>query len=136
MCRVLGVSCRGYYAWCNRDGQYFKAKELRLVEISKRIHHNSRLSYGSPRVHAQLKARGISCSLKRTEKLMRKFGIRSKLKRKFKVTTNSKHSRPVADNVIARDFKAEQHQMVLRYYLYLDGRRLVVLVSNDGFIFA
>jgi transposase InsO family protein len=107
MCRVLGVSCRGYYAWCNRDGQYVKVKELRLVEIIRRIHHNSKSSYGSPRVHAQLRARGISCSLKRTAKLMRTFGISSKLKRKFKATTNSKHRRPVADNIIARNFKAE-----------------------------
>jgi len=75
------------------------------VEI-KAIHQAKRGTYGSPRIHAELKAQGQSHGLKRVARLMRDNGIHAKQKRKFKVTTDSKHSHPVAPNLLERDFDA------------------------------
>ena len=68
------------------------------------FHCGSRCSYGSPRIHKDLKADGHSVGRKRVARLMKEAGIRGKTKRKFKTTTNSKHKRPKADNLIKQDF--------------------------------
>ena len=74
-----------------------------LVEI-KEIHRRSRRTYGSPRIHAELEAKGIRCSLNHVVKLMRTHGIRVRRRRRFKVTTHSEDACPVAENVLNRDF--------------------------------
>ena len=61
--------------------------------------------YGSPRVHAELVARGMPCSVNTVAKLMREHGIAAKTKRKFRCTTDSNHDRPVAGNVLDRQFE-------------------------------
>jgi putative transposase len=69
------------------------------------VHEGARSVYGSPRVHRELQARGVACSENTVAKLMRAHGIRSKARRRFVVrTTESRHDRPVADNVLAREF--------------------------------
>lgn len=68
------------------------------------IHKASRGTYGSPRILAELKGLGFKCSKKRVERLMKKNGIRAKTRRKFKVTTDSKHNFPVSPNVLKRNF--------------------------------
>lgn len=68
------------------------------------IHKSSRGTYGSPRILAELKGLGFRCSKSRIERLMKKHGIRAKTRKKFRVTTDSKHSHPVAPNVLARNF--------------------------------
>jgi transposase InsO family protein len=72
------------------------------------IHKASRGTYGSPRILAELKGLGFKCSKSRVERLMKKYGIRAKTRRKFRVTTDSKHSLPVAPNVLDRDFSPEK----------------------------
>ena len=104
MCRTLGVSNSGYYAWlkCSESPRCQKNRRL-LVEI-KAIHQKSRKTYGSPRIHAELNASGHACSRYRVARLMRQHGIVSKHKKKFRVTTNSAHSYPVAENQLQRKF--------------------------------
>ncbi len=74
---------------------------MRTVED---IHKASRKTYGSPRILAELKGLGIPCSKSRLERLMKKHGIRAKTRRKFRITTDSKHSHPIAPNVLERNF--------------------------------
>jgi putative transposase len=69
------------------------------------IHEQSRNNYGSPKVYRCLRRDGEECNHKRVERLMREGGIRAKRVKKFKVTTDSRHSQPVADNLLGRAFK-------------------------------
>jgi putative transposase len=107
MCRVLEMSPSAYYAWrwCPESRRVREDRRL-LVEI-KAIHLAKRETYGSPRMHAELKALGLRHREKRVARLMRANDIRAKQKRKFKAATDSKHSHPVAPNLLARDFAAK-----------------------------
>jgi transposase InsO family protein len=108
MCRVLPVSRSGFYQWLkHRPSRRQKDNEQLLAQI-RQIHAESNRNYGSPKVTDALRQRGINCNHKRIERLMRINGICSKRKRKFKVTTDSKHQRAVAANLIQRDFSAKQ----------------------------
>jgi transposase InsO family protein len=106
MCRVLSVSRSGFYRWLNRGQSCRERKNQQLVAQIRQIHRESNCTYGSPRITDALGQRGLGYNHKRVERLMRINGIRSKRKRKFKVTTHSKHKRPVASNLIKRDFTA------------------------------
>jgi len=70
----------------------------------KAVHQRSRKTYGSPRIHAELNESGHACSRYRVARLMRQHGIVSKHKKKFRVTTNSVHSYPIAENQLERQF--------------------------------
>lgn len=104
MCGAFGVSRSGYYAWLRRPESQRKADDKALSELIKTIHEESRGEYGSPKIHEELRRRGTRCGRKRVVRLMRKDGLRAKTIRKFKATTNSKHTLPVAENVLNRDF--------------------------------
>jgi transposase InsO family protein len=106
MCRVMGVSKSGYFAWCKRDESPREARKNALVVKIAQIHQGSRSTYGSPRVYRVLKGMGEKCSKGTVERLMRKHGIRSKVRRKYKATTDSNHPLPVAPNRVRRDFTA------------------------------
>jgi putative transposase len=107
MCRVIGVSKSGYFAWCKRERSSREARRNELVVKISRIHQGSRDTYGSPRVYQVLKGLGEKCSKTTVERLMRENGIRSKVRRKFKATTDSNHRLPVAANRVKRDFTAK-----------------------------
>ena len=104
MCRVLTVSASGYYAWCGRSKSARIHANEALLEQKKTVYKESRATYGSPRMHRELKDRGAMCGRHRVARLMRKHGIYPKRKRRFKVTTDSKHALPVAANVLDRKF--------------------------------
>ena len=104
MCRVLAVSTSGYYDWRGRAESRRQKEDRRLVVEIKAIHKESRQSYGSPRIHDELKDRGRRCGRKRVARLMRLHGLRAKQTRRFKATTDSKHTLPVAENVLSRQF--------------------------------
>lgn len=108
MCRVLEVTRSGFYAWREREPSARACKEERLRGEVKAIHRMSRGRYGSPRVHAELQARGEQVSRRRVARLMRQEGLRGKKRRRFRVTTNSNHTYPIADNVLNRKFAVEQ----------------------------
>src|SRR5690606_398501 len=107
MCKALHVSPSGYHAWRKRPLSERRKDELRLLQLIEKIHQGSRETYGSPRVHAVLSGKGETCSEDKVARLMRKYGIRAKTKKKFKATTNSKHKLPVAENILERNFNPE-----------------------------
>lgn len=76
------------------------------------IHKESRQNYGSPKVYRSLRRRGEACNHKRVERLMRENSIRAKRVKKFKVTTNSQHSEPVAANILDRAFTVSEPDKV------------------------
>jgi putative transposase len=104
MCSVLEVSRSGFYAWLERGESSRSRENRRLTELIRQEHERSRCTYGSPRIHAALKTQGETCSLNRVARLMRAAGIRSKVKRKFRKTTDSKHEHAVAPNLVAQEF--------------------------------
>lgn len=103
MVQILGVSKSGFYDWNLRDSAR-DTEKLKLVRAIEDIHRSSRKTYGSPRIWDQLKALGYKVSKSRVERLMKEFGIRAKTKKKFRVTTDSKHNHPVAENILNRNF--------------------------------
>lgn len=104
LCHVLGVGRSGFYAWLQRPESPRSRTNRHLLAEIKAVHHRSRHTYGSPRVHAALNAQGYVCGKHRVAQLMRTHGIRSRHKRKFRATTNSRHCYPVADNLLQRQF--------------------------------
>jgi putative transposase len=108
MCRVLRVSKAGYYAWRDRaPSQRAVANEALLAKI-KIVHRTSRETYGSPRVHAQLRLEGAQVSEKRVARLMRAAGVVVRTRRRFRLTTLSKHKYPIAPNRLRRRFGIAQ----------------------------
>jgi putative transposase len=104
LCAALGVSRSGYYARRDRPPSPAAARRERLVERIRQAHEEARSVYGSPRVHRELEARGVACCENTAAKLMRAHGIRSEATRRFVArTTDSRHDRPVAENVLARE---------------------------------
>lgn len=106
MCRLLGVARSGYYEW-QRCPESSRAREDRqLQQQIEEIHHEKQRTYGSPRIHQELRERGTRCARKRVARLMRGAGLRSKRTRRFRVTTQSRHRFDLAPNVLNRDFTA------------------------------
>lgn len=107
LCRVLEVSPSGYYAWVDRPASARTRSDAQLAVEIAGAHSRSRGTYGSPRVHAELRARGIKVGKKRVARLMQTKGIAARRKRRFRRTTDSNHTSPIAPNVVARDFAPE-----------------------------
>jgi len=107
MCAVLSVSLSGYYAWRKRKPSARQRANERLLQRIQEVHEQSRKTYGSPRVHAELRKQGVICSKKRVARLMRQYGIRARRKRSHKITTQSQHNYPVAANLLRQDFQAQ-----------------------------
>lgn len=105
MCRVLRVSPGGYYDWRGRPQSIRAGRCDALVVAIKAVHGEVKARYGSPRIHAELVARGEPCCVNTVARLMRREGIAAKTKRKFRCTTDSNHGRPVAENVLDRRFE-------------------------------
>ena len=106
LCRGLKISASGYYAWRRRPpSKRSLANQALLVQI-RAIHAEKRQTYGSPRIHAELWARGLRYNLKRVARLMRLNQIRARHKRKYRVTTKVDPRLPVAPNLLAQDFQA------------------------------
>jgi putative transposase len=107
MCAVLGVSRGGYYAWASRAESVRAADDRALAAAIRAAHEASRGRYGSPRVHAELRARGRRVGRKRVARLMRGMGLAARRRRRFRRTTDSKHALPIAPNLLERNFTAE-----------------------------
>jgi putative transposase len=105
MCQVLQVSPGGYYTWQDRPASAQQQRREALAGEIRAIHQEVKERYGSPRMHAELQARGQSCCLNTVAKLMRQHGIAAKTKRKFRCTTDSNHGLPVAENILDRQFE-------------------------------
>jgi putative transposase len=104
LCDTLEVSPAGYYAWQQRPTSAQEQRRDALVVEIRAIHAQFKRRYGSPRIHAELIARGHTCSLNMVAHLMQEHGIAAKTKRKFRHTTDSNHNLPVAANLLDRQF--------------------------------
>jgi putative transposase len=112
MCGVLEVSPSGYYAWRGRPESTRAAADRGLAADIRRVHADSRSAYGSPRVHAALRAEGRRVGVNRVARLMRHHGIQGRHKRRVPRTTDSKHALPIAPNLLGRKFTASAPNQV------------------------
>lgn len=101
---VLGVSVSGYYDWLDRPESERSRKNRQLVVEIKSHHEKSRKIYGSPRIHRDLKDSGLQVGKNRVARLMRKHDIKSKVARKFVITTDSKNTMSPAPNRLNQHF--------------------------------
>ena len=108
MCRTLKVSPQGYHQWHKRAARRAERRtfERELKDKVRIAHAQSRRTYGRIRVTRELKSQGIRVNEKRVGRLMREEGLRAKAAKKYRATTDSTHSRPVAPNTLDRDFTA------------------------------
>jgi len=106
-CRLLGVSSSGYYAWKQRKPSLRQYADMILLTHIRQHFALSHETYGSPRMHAELKAAGLSCGRLRIARLMRDNGLKALMKRRYKKTTDSTHGGPVAPNLLDQDFSTE-----------------------------
>ena len=105
LCRVLGISTAGYYAWRSRPDSKRAVEDCALLADIRQAHANSGGRYGGPRVHATLRARGRQVGRGRVERLMRRHGVRGLVAQRRRVpTTDSRHAFPVAPNLLERKF--------------------------------
>lgn len=107
MCRLLNVSRSGFYAWRIRPESRTSRENRALEDRIRLLHANSHGIYGAPRIHRDLTDSGVRCGKNRVARIMRNAGIRSRTQKKFKATTHSRHSLPVAPNLLNQDFSAE-----------------------------
>jgi len=108
MSETLKINRSGYYRWI-KEGMMSRREipESELLEWIKGVFNESKQRYGSPRITAELRAKGMKVSKNRVARIMKKHGIKSKIKRRFKITTNSKHKLPVAENLVDMKFNPE-----------------------------
>jgi transposase InsO family protein len=106
LCRLLAVSPSGFYAAQWRPRSLHACRDDKLTEQVVGAHAASKGRYGSPRVHAELKAAGECVGRKRVARLMREKKLAARMRRRFRTTTDSKHDFPIAPNVLERDFTA------------------------------
>jgi putative transposase len=106
MCQTMDVSRSGYYAYLRCPESRMAKRHKYVLENIKEIHKENYEIYGSPTITIELRNIGITVSRGQVARLMRKNGIRSKVKKKYKATTDSNHNLPVAENILNRDFKA------------------------------
>lgn len=137
MCRVLDVSESGYRSWRGGGKPYRKRlTDTQMVALIQAIHAEFKGAYGSPRMVRELRSRGFPASKQRVERLMQENGIRAKHKRRFKVTTDSKHNLPVAPNLLERNFTPTAPNQVWTSditYLWTDEGWLYLAITMDLF---
>ena len=106
LCRVLDVAPSGYYAWIKRRLSNHDGSEMRLELEIRAAHKRTRQTYGPERLQRDLADNGIIVSVYRIKRIRKKLGLRCRQKRRFKVTTDSRHSLPVAENLLGQKFEA------------------------------
>jgi len=104
MCGMLGISRSSYYAWRKRKPSQRKHHMQVMLGHIREIYKLSRKTYGSPRVHAELKRQGLACNQKTVARLMRLEGLQGQRKHRRVTTTDSNHCFPIAANLLNRDF--------------------------------
>lgn len=107
MCKVLQVSRSGFYAWQKRDPSPLQKANEKLASRIQIIFNTHKQNYGSPRIHEELKEEGFAIGRKRIARIMREQGLLAVPPRRFQRTTDSKHSLPVAANVLERNFTVQ-----------------------------
>ena len=108
MCKVLEVSRSGYYSWLKSKSSKRLIKDQELMDQIKQIYQKSHGTYGSRRIHEELKINYVHVSRRRVARLMKIAGLRAVARKKFVATTDSKHNFPVSDNLLNREFNVER----------------------------
>lgn len=127
-CRGLGVSPSGYYAWCKRPLSARVRADVALAARLEGIHRESRGTYGAPRIHAELAARGIRIGRKRVARLMRGAGLHGVSRRKQFVTTRRDETAQPAADLVGRQFQAAGPNR-------LWGADITYIATAAGFLF-
>jgi len=105
MCRLMGVNRNSYYSYQRRlQNKPIDPEYQEMLEWTKRISDSSQYSYGSRRIRKALNALGYPVGRKKTQRLMRESGVFVRYRKKYKVTTNSNHKKPLFKNVLNRQF--------------------------------
>lgn len=137
MAKVLKVSRCGYYEFLERGPSKRALENQKFIQEIKEIHKDSRETYGSPRVHAELKKRDKHCSRRRVAKLMRKEKLQAKMRKRWKVTTKpSKVTKMVAPNHLDQNFTVEEPNKIWVSdisYVYTEEGWLYIAVVMDLF---
>jgi putative transposase len=133
LCRVLEVTTSGYYAWVKRPITIRQREEMRLELEIRAAHKRTRQTYGPERLQQDLLDNGVVVGVHRIKRIRRKLGLRCRQKRKFKVTTDSRHSLPVAGDLLNQKFEASAPNQVwlsdityiptVEAWLYLAGHK-------------
>jgi transposase InsO family protein len=108
LCRLLGVTRQGFYAFAKRPASARTERERLLRERLQALHAESRGTYGSPRLHVALQREGLRVSKHRIARALRSLGLRGRSPRRWRITTRANPAHPVAANVLARDFSASR----------------------------
>ena len=141
--QALSVSASGYYSWLDRPLSKWAREEARFEVEIKAAHKRTRQTYGAERLQHDLAEHGISVGICRIKRIRRKLGIRCKQKRKFKATTDSKHTLPIAENLLGQQFEVSAPNKVwvsdLTYvptdegWLYVAGHKDLFTGSIVGY---
>ncbi|EMY69959.1 IS3 family transposase [Leptospira vanthielii] len=127
MSEVLDIKHKGFYPWLKKSKSIRNQKSIEILYEIRKFHKGDLLSYGSPRVQKELRARGIKVSLPTVAKIMRENGIKAITTRKFKhpVTTNSNHEEAISPNLLEQNFQVSTPNTVyvtdITYIPYLFG---------------
>ena len=130
-CRVLRVSASGYYAWRERPESTRTQQNRHLSVQIRAVFETHRHRYGSPRIHDELREQGIRVSRQRVARLMRRERLRARAPRRFKVTTDSAHSHPIAPNRLQRRFGVEQVAGLNRVW----AADITYLATKEGWLY-
>ena len=128
LCRVLSVSTSGYYSWAAAQERARPEGDRILLGQIRAVHEKSRGRYGSPRVHAELRAQGIRTSRKRVARLMRMAALRASRPARRRRTTDSDHDAPVAENHLGRRFAVEAPSRVW-------GSDITYVETGEGWLY-
>jgi putative transposase len=124
MCHVLEVSRSGFYRWMKRKESKRSLARRRFDVKVKAVFEARKKRYGSPKITEELRNQGIQTSRSRVAASMKRQGLRSKVRRKYRVTTDSKHSYPVADNLLNRNFTTQAaNQVWVSDITYIPSRK-------------
>ncbi|NMF01518.1 IS3 family transposase [Aneurinibacillus aneurinilyticus] len=108
MSNVLNVSCSGFYKWKGRPKSHRERQHKEWTEQVKEVYDQSRQLYGSPKIANQLRQQGVEISERTVTRIIKKQQWRARTVKKYKATTNSKHSLPVQENMLNQDFMASK----------------------------
>jgi putative transposase len=112
MCQVLGAARSGYYRWGKHQPGVRQRENERLLIQIRQAYERGRGTYGSPRITAELRSKGVRCGKNRVARLMKQNGIRAKTKRRFKAVTKSRHDFLVAENLLSGRGRVEASNRV------------------------
>jgi len=128
LCTVLQVTRSGYYSWRTRGKSARQCEYDKLIPVVQEAHRISKGTYGTRRISGEIVAHGASCGRDKARTLMKLADVSAKQKRKFKVTTDSKHNLPVAPNLLNREFTVEEPDRV-----YVSD--ITYIWTNEGWLY-